>query len=56
MHETLRQNILNYNNLAVGNWNWEKLNILRWESGRQLDLQQDSPELGLWNRKSYVER
>ena len=27
------------NNVAVGNWNSNQINILTWESARQLDLQ-----------------
>ena len=43
------------NNVAVGNWNSNQINILTWESARQLDLQLDSRLLDLWSRKTSVE-
>ena len=56
LHETLRQNRLYYNNVTAGNWNSNKLNILRWESEIQLDLQLESQVLDLQNRKTSVEQ
>ena len=44
LYETLRKN---YPNVAVGNWNSNWLNILKWESGRQLNFATRFTRIGL---------